>query len=277
MIDAQRFFSRGPGPRVLMLGGVHGEEKPGVLGLERLAAQLQNGSLSLVRGQVTVIPRVNAEAVARGLHFVEENLNRVVRRHPSPATHEQRLAGELVALMAAHDAVLDLHGTQAPTSPFVFLDDESVPVRRWADALGADCLLTCWSALYAGSDAVTTTECAQRLGKRALTVEAGRNDDPAAAEFAFLAAMRTLGHFGLITGKPRPPVPRSFRLTGMVRREREGAFVRPWKNFDPVKKGEPIARYADGVELRSPEDGCVVMPFDGTGVGEEWYYLAVPA
>lgn len=260
-----------------MLGGVHGEEKPGVIALERLAAQLQDGSLSLVRGQVTVIPRVNAEAVARGLHFVEENLNRVARRHPAPATHEQRLADELVSLMAAHDAVLDLHGTQAPTSPFVFLDDESVPVRRWADALGADVLLTGWSALYAGSGAVTTTECAQALGKRALTVEAGRNDDPAAAEFAFLAAMRTLGHFGLITGKPRPPAPKLLRLASVVRRDRAGAFARPWKNFDVVKKGEPIARYADGVALSAPEDGLVVMPYAGAGVGEEWYYLAVSA
>lgn len=277
MIDARKFFSRGPGPRVLLLGGVHGEEKPGVLGLERLAGQLQDGSLSLVRGQVTVIPRVNAEAVARGLHFVEENLNRVVRRHPAPATHEQRLADELVALISAHDAVLDLHGTQAPTSPFVFLDDESVPVRRWADALGADFLLTGWSTLYAGSGAVTTTECAQSLGKRALTVEAGRNDDPAAAEFAFLAAMRTLGHFGLITGKPRSPAPRPLRLTSVVRREREGAFARPWKNFDPVKKGEVLARYVDGPELSAPEDGCVVMPYERAGIGEEWYYLAVPA
>lgn len=277
MIDALKFFSRGPGPRVLLLGGVHGEEKPGVLALERLAAQLQDGGLTLVRGQVTVIPRVNAEAVARGLHFVDENLNRVVRRHPAPATHEQRLADELVALMSAHDAVLDLHGTQAPTSPFVFLDDESVPVRRWADALGADRLLTGWSALYAGSEAATTTECAQTLGKRALTVEAGQNDDPAAAEFAFLAAMRTLGHFGLITGKPRPPAPLPVRLTSVVRREREGAFVRPWKNFDPVKKGEPIARYADGVELSAPEDGCIVMPYEAVEAGGEWYYLAVPA
>lgn len=275
MIDALRFSGPAPGPRVLLLGGVHGEEKPGVIGLERLAARLQDGRLSLVSGQATVIPRVNAKAVARGLHFVEENLNRVARRHAAPATHEQRLADELVALMSEHDVVLDLHGTQAPTTPFAFLDDESAPVRRWADALGADCLLTGWSALYAGSGAVTTTECAQKLGKIALTVEAGQNDDPAAAEFAFLAALRTLAHFGLIAGEERPAPPRPLRLTSIVRREREGAFTRPWKNFDPVKKGECIARYADGAELSAPEAGFVVMPYEAVEAGGEWYYLAV--
>lgn len=276
MIDALRFFSPGPGPRVLLLGGVHGDEKPGVLALERLAAEFQSGRLSLARGQLTVVPRANREAVERGLHFVDVNLNRIVRPQPAPANHEQGLAGELAALIAAHDAVLDLHGTSAPTVPFVFLDDESVPVRGWAEALGADFLLTGWPALYAGSDALTTTGFAQSLGKPALTLEAGRNDDPLAAEFAFDAARRAIAHFGLIVGAPRRPKPRALRLTAVVRREREGKFARPWKNFDPVIEGEVLARYADGVELTACEDGVVVMPFEGAATGEEWFYLAVP-
>lgn len=277
MIDARRFFSGGPGPRVLLLGGVHGDEKPGVLGLERLAAELESGRLPLVRGQLTVVPRVNAEAVARGVHFVDENLNRIVRPHEAPANRERALASELAGLIAAHDAVLDLHGTRAPTAPFVFLDDESVPVRGWAQALGADRLLTGWPALYAGAETFTTTGHAQSLGKRALTVEAGQNDDPAAAEFAFDAARRAIAHFGLIIGAPRRPKPAALRLTAVVRREREGALARPWRNFDPVKKGEVLARYADGAELAAPEDCVVVMPDEAAGAGEEWYYLAVPA
>ena len=276
MIDAVRFFSPGPGPRVLLLGGVHGEEKPGVLALERLVAEFQRGGLSVARGQLTIVPRVNREAVERGLHFIDENLNRIVRPQPAPANHEQGLAGELAALIAAHDAVLDLHGTQAPTVPFAFLDDESVPVRGWAEALGADYLLTGWPALYAGSDALTTTGFAQTLGKRALTVEAGQNDDPQAAEFAFDAARRAIAHFGLIIGTPRRPKPKALRLIEVVRRDKEGKFARPWKNFDPVAKGEILARYADGVELTASEDGFVVMPFDGAAIAEEWYYLAVP-
>jgi predicted deacylase len=276
LIDAHRFFSRGPGPRVLLLGGVHGDEKPGVLALDRLAAEFSSGGLSLARGQLTIVPRANAEAVARGLHFIDENLNRIVRPHDAPASREQGLAAELAALIAAHDAVLDLHGTPAPTVPFAFLDDESVPVRGWAEALGAEFLVLGWPALYAGSDALTTTGFAQTLGKRAVTVEAGQNDDPAAAEFAFDAARRAIAHFGLIIGTPRRPKPKAVRLTAVVRREREGKFERPWKNFDPVKKGEIVARYADGVEIVASEDAFVVMPYEAAAVGEEWYYLAVP-
>lgn len=276
MIDARRFFSRGPGPRVLLLGGVHGDEKPGVVALERLAAEFERGGLSLVRGQLTIVPRANAAAVEAGVHFLDQNLNRIVRPHPAPANREQGLADELAALIAGHDAVLDLHSAPAPSAPFVFLDDESVPVRGWAEALGADYLLTGWPALYAGSGALTTTGYAQTLGKRALTLEAGQNGDPAAAEFAFDAARRAIAYFGLITGAPRRPKPVALRLTALALKEREGRLARPWKNFDAVKKGEVLARCADGAELAAPVDGFILMPYEETPLGSEWYYLAVP-
>lgn len=275
MIGVHRFAGPAAGPRLLFLGGVHGEEKPGILALEKLACELQAGRVRLLRGSLALVPRVNAAAAARGLHCVDENLNRIVRRHPAPVNHEQRLANGLVPLLDAADAVLDLHGTPAPTRPFVFLDDESAPIRAWAQALGADFLLCGWPALYAGNGSVTTTGYAQNSGKRALTIEVGQNDDLASAELGFAVALRSLAHFGLTVPAPPAGPGRRLRLTRVIWREREGALARDWKNFDPVKKGEVLARYADGLELTSPEDGFMVMPFSGAGIGEEWYYLAV--
>jgi predicted deacylase len=138
VIDLVRFDSLVPGPRVLLLGGVHGDENPGMLALAKLIERLNAGKLRLLRGKVAVAARVNAAAAKRGLHFVEENLNRIVREHAAPATHEQRLANELIALIAEADVVLDLHGTPASTLPFVFLDDESPETRAWAESLGVD-------------------------------------------------------------------------------------------------------------------------------------------
>lgn len=276
MISTVLFDSLSPGPHLLLLGGVHGDEKPGILALTKLLDQLHAGRIRLLRGKVTVAARVNAAAAKRGLHFVEENLNRIVRPYGSPATHEQRLANELTSLIDAADAVLDLHGTPAPTRPFVFLDDESAENRAWADILGVDFLLCGWPALYAQGKTVTTTEHAQSLGKRALTVEVGQNDDAACAETGLAFALRSLAHFGLTAPASPVPKPRSLRLTRVVYRERAGAFARDWKNFDPVNQGETLARYADGVELTAAEDGVVIMPFEGAEFGSEWFYLAVP-
>jgi predicted deacylase len=275
LIDAARFEGPEPGPSLLFLGGVHGEEKPGYLALEKLIKELREGRLKLLRGTLTVAARVNAKAVELGRHCVDENLNRIVRAHESPATHEQRLANELVPLIDAADAVLDLHGTPAPTTPFAFLDDESPENRAWAAALGVDVLLLGWPALYTTGKTVTTTEYAQSRGKRALTIEVGQNDDVGSARLGFAFALRSLVHFGLTTPVSPPGPSRELRFTRVFYREREGAFTRAWKNFDHVKKGEVLARYADGAELASPEDGFVIMPYDAAEPGEEWFYLAV--
>lgn len=275
MIDSIRFDSLVPGPHLLLLGGVHGDENPGILALVKLLERLHAGRIRLLRGKLTVAARVNASAAKAGLHFIDENLNRIVRRHGSPATHEQALANQLLPLLDAADAVLDLHGTPAPTRPFVFLDDESPANRAWAEALGADFLLRGWPELYAGGQTVTTTEYAQSRGKRALTVEVGRNDDLQSAELGLAFALRSLAHFGLTA--PAPPVApaRTLRLTSVVYRERDGAFARPWNNFDLVRKGQVVARFADGVELTANEDGFLIMPFEAAPIGDEWYYLAV--
>ena len=275
MIDTVSFDSLVPGPRLLFLGGVHGDENPGILALSRLLEELHAGKIRLLRGKVTIAARVNAAAAKRGVHLVDENLNRIVKRHDSPATHEQNLANELTALIDAADAVLDLHGTPAPTRPFVFLDDESN--RSWAEALGADYLLLGWPELYAAGVVVTTTEYAQSAGKRALTVEAGQNDDAASAAAGRMFALRTLAHFGLIAPMSPVPAARALRLTRIVHRAREGKFSRAWSNFDPVNEGEVIARYANGTEVTSPDEGFMIMPYEGAAIGEEWYYLAVPA
>ncbi len=275
MIEAHRFAGPEPGPSVLLLGGVHGEERPGQRGLDRLAADLRAGRVRLGRGGVTVVPRVNAAAAALRAHRVDENLNRIVRRHDEPRTHEQALANALLPLLDAADAVLDLHGTPAPSVPFAFLDDESAGTRAWAEALGAPYLVAGWPALYAEGGTTTTTEYAQARGKRALTVEAGQNDDPAAAEFAHACALRTLAHFGLTAPAAAAATPRLLRLTRLVAREGGDSFARPWSNFDAVRKGELLARRAGGEELRAPEDCVIVMPFEEAGRGDEWFYLAV--
>ncbi len=273
MLDLHHFFGDAPGPRLLFLAGVHGDEKPGVVALDRLAADLNSGAVKLLKGELLVVPRVNAAALAARRHFLDENLNRVVRAHASPATREQAIANDLLPLLDASDAVLDLHGTPAPTVPFVFLDDESAPNRAWAETLGAPYLLAGWPALYQGGGS-TTTEYAQSKGKRALTVEVGQNDDLAAADLAVAFALRSLVHFGMITPVSPAGPSRELRLKSVIRREREGTFVREWKNFDAVKKGDALTRYADGAVVSAPFDAFVVMPYSAAALGEEWLYLA---
>jgi predicted deacylase len=274
VIETRTFAAPEPGPRVLLFAGVHGDEIPGVLGLEALAAELSAGKIQLFKGAVTVAARVNAAALAQNRHFLDENLNRIMGA-PSPAGGRERgLAAELAALIETHDAVLDLHATQEPSRPFAFLDDETPACRAWADVLGVDFLLAGWPALYVAEKTLTTTEHAARRGKLALTVEIGDNADPHGPALARAIAHNALARLGVAAGGIAVRPPRLLRLVSAPRRSGPGAFAKPWKSFDRVRAGEPLARYEGGEELRSPVDGFVVMPHAQAAIGEEWYYLA---
>lgn len=272
-VRVRRLDAKAPGPRVLILGGVHGDETAAPRGLERLLRELSPGDLS--RGSLLVAPTVNERALELGAHFVDENLNRCVLESTQPTSHERALAVELAEIIRSADIVLDLHGALARTEPFSFLDDESDAVIAWSCALGVKHLLRGWPRLYPGESG-TTTEFAQRLGKPALTVELEPSDDPAGPESARRVALQTLGHFGMISGLHAPAMPRIMTLTGMTIKERSGRFSRPWANFDAVSAGEAIGRYDDGGVARSPEDAAIVMPYEDAAVGSEWFYLARP-
>lgn len=272
MIAAKTFESGTAGPRVLLLGGVHGDETPGPFGLEALALDLAGGRIKLFKGAVTIAARVNEAALRAGKHQLDENLNRIMGK-ASP-TREGALAAELGALIDAHDAVLDLHATTEPSRPFAFLDDERPACRAWGEVLGVDFLLTGWPALYADKGTMTTTEYATSRGKLALTVEVGDSKDPHGPALAKAIAHNALARLGVAAGGLAVRPPKILRLSADVRKKGPGAFAKPWKSFDPVGKGELLARYDDGSEVRAAEDSYVIMPHAEVAVGDEWLYLA---
>ena len=58
VIDLHRFCGNSPGPRLLFLGGVHGEERPGSIALDALVAALDAGKLKLLKGELHIAPPV---------------------------------------------------------------------------------------------------------------------------------------------------------------------------------------------------------------------------
>lgn len=274
MIAATTFDSGAAGPRVLLLGGVHGDETPGPKGLEALSADLAAGKIKLFKGSVTVAARVNEAALAARQHHLDENLNRIIGLPPKPGSREGALAVELAALIDAHDAVLDLHATQEPSPPFAFLDDERPACRAWGEVLGVDFLLTGWPALYADKGTMTTTEYATSRGKLAITVEVSDDHDPHGPAVAKAIAHNALARLGVAAGGLAVRPPKRLHLVADVRKKKPGSYAKRWKGFDPVAKGEVLARYDDGTEERAAQDSFVIMPHAEAGVGEEWLYLA---
>lgn len=75
----------GPGPRLLVIGGVHGDETCGTEGIARVLAEFETGALQLLRGELTLVPVANPLARRRLQREGQRNLNRLFRPSDTPA------------------------------------------------------------------------------------------------------------------------------------------------------------------------------------------------
>ncbi|HET9206300.1 MAG TPA: succinylglutamate desuccinylase/aspartoacylase family protein [Burkholderiaceae bacterium] len=302
------YASPQPGTRLIVLGAVHGNETCGTRAIERVGAELDDGTLKLTRGCLTMVPVTNPLAYAMRRRTGDRNLNRKLAPTDSPREYEDHVANWLCPLLAQHEALLDLHSFRSPGAPFVMLGPENNhgALEPFAHAareealalrLGVQRAVDGWLGTYAAGAArraefgrstgieldtdprygIGTTEYMRSVGGWSLTLECGQHDDPAAPDVAYRAIVNTLAHLELIDAPDPAPAARmeGLRLCEVVPRLHAGdAFVREWTSFDPVGRGQPIARRHDGTEVRAPRDGYVVFPNPLAEVGNEWFYLA---
>jgi len=215
-----RYAGRAPGPKLIVLGAVHGNETCGTQAIERVMAELDRGALALAAGSVTFVPVSNPLAYANGRRIGERNLNRALQPTDTPREFEDQVANWLCPLLAAHEVLLDLHSFHGGGQPFVMVGprDNPGPLEPFAQAAREEALVRClgvgravdgWLDTYAGGVArrrgtaqaegragalemdprygVGTTEYMRSVGGCALTLECGSHDDPASVELAWRA------------------------------------------------------------------------------------------
>ncbi|ODU10493.1 MAG: succinylglutamate desuccinylase [Rubrivivax sp. SCN 71-131] len=305
------FHGLRPGPRLLVLGAVHGNEIAGTRGIARILAELDSGALRIARGGVSFVPVTNPLAYALGQRAGERNLNRNLRPSAVPQDFEDRLANVLCPLLDAHDALLDLHSFHGAGEAFVMIGPEdnegalepfahAAKEERLARHLGVRRVVDGWLAVYGSGVArrrararasgrtldadpnygVGTTEYMRARGGWAMTLECGPHGDPQAPEVAYRAIRQTLALLGLAEIELQPPRQdhERLRLVEVVDRlHGDDRFVREWASFDAVRAGEPIAVRHDGQLLAAAADGRIVFPNSRAEPGQEWYYLAQPS
>lgn len=311
-IEVHQFHALKPGPRLLVMGGVHGNETAGPIAIRQVLAEFAEGRRELERGVLSFVPVANPVAWALTRREGDRNLNRDFRPSISPETAEDRVASRLAPILAQHDVLVDLHTFSAPGEAFVFFGPENnqhelepfahaEAEERLAQAIGPKRLVYGWLSAYAkgvrrrenGSIAygVGSTEYMRAHGGYAVTVECGQHLDPAGPAVARAAidhALQTLGMGGTLavdgqnrqadatTPADTAPVELIELFDVFDRHDTEDHFERNWRSFDRVAAGDIIARRASGEALKAPEDGYVVFPNPGTPPGREWFYFARP-
>jgi uncharacterized protein len=285
MIKSYTYCAEETGPRLLILGAVHGNEICGPEAIRRVMQELETGKLRLVCGQVEFVPVANPRAYDANKRFIERNLNRYFLPTPDPKTYEAKLNNILCPMIDACNYFIDLHSTTAGGIPFASVEGGDAEENKLAAAMGAEVLLFGWREAYAASgrpdpdpnESIGTTAYARLHKARAVLLECGQHKDPKSIEVAYNAILGAMRYIGLIKGEEKalPSEPLSLRTTRVVYRGDGGSFAEDWGNFSPVKAGQKVATTADGGIVLAPDDGFIILPNPTTPPGSEWFYFGV--
>ena len=307
-LESFRFQGDAPGPKLIVLGAVHGNETCGTKAIQSILEELKSGTLQIKSGTLTLVPVTNSEAYAQNRRGKDRNLNRLLGPKPEPQDYEDTVANALCPLLRDHDVLLDLHSFHTPGDPFALIGptnnrgdlepfEYQTQEAQLALHLGPKRFVEGWMSVYeAGVQqrrdsqqpspehllstdyGIGTTEYMRSQGGYAVTYECGYHDEAEAPKRGRYAIQQTLKLLGLIDGLPDAP-PKDvelLKLVDVVDRFDEGdELVQSFQSFDPLQKGDKIGTRADGTEVFAERDGFIVFPNPTAEPYAEWYYFAV--
>jgi predicted deacylase len=284
MLNPVTFSSSTSGLKLLVLGGVHGNEVCGPAAINAMLARFKSGEITVNAGQVTFVPVCNPRAYAENKRFIDRNLNRALTRRADPKQYEEFLMNELAPFLEDCDVLLDIHSYRAGGPAFAFRGGDELRDREepFIAALGLTHVIYGWSEAYAASgvkidpiESIGTTEYARNHGAIATTIECGQHLDASAIPVAIRAIEGALAHCG-ISKQVKPSNENSLRRTRIKKlfyKQRAGMFAKPWKHLDEIAASETIAAFEDGEKITAPFTGRIVLPHADCPVGQEWFYL----
>lgn len=274
-----------PGPHVVLLSLMHGNEFAGAIVLDRL---LREG-LMPVRGRLS-FGFVNLAAFERFdprtptlSRFIDEDINRLweepILASPRHSVELDR-AREIRPLIDRADVILDLHSMLWPSDPLI-LCGSTERGRALAHALGWPPIVVSDSGHANGPrmiDYVRFTGTAAA----AVLVEAGQHWRPETVDTTMASVSGLLWHLGLVdaTSNLAPPPPsgpgRFAVVTDVVTaRTSSFSFVRAWYGGDVVPSRNTVIAVDGMTEIKTPYDDCLlVMPSLRPGRGHTAVRLA---
>ena len=275
-----RYRGTRPGPLVIFVAGLHGNEPAGVQALERLFRDLKDEAPPC-RGEVLGLAG-NLTALATGRRYLVSDLNRSWTRRRMAAIRtqqndaEQSEQFELLEILEqtlrgreSEAIVLDLHTTSSDSIPFFTLGD-TLRNREFARKLELPLVLGIEEQIHGA-----LLEYLNARGPITIGVEGGRHDDPASVDYHEHVLWIALVEAGCLKPSDVPGyAERRTALAGArgelppvfeVRARRAVApgdrfVMRPgFQNFRSIREGQPLADDAGG-EVLAPEDGRVFLP-----------------
>lgn len=261
-IPVHVFRAVAPGPTVLLLAGMHGDE---VNGIETIRRLVRRGLLRPLKGTILAIPILNIYGF---LNFSREvpdgkDVNRSFPGNPRGSLASRVAHRFMREIMPLIDYGIDFHtgGAARSNMPQIrCLLNEDAETDALAAAFAAP--FTLHAALRPGS----LREAAMQQGKRIIVYETGESLrlDESGIDLAIAGTFRVLKHLGMVAEASRPEHPSQICLRHTWLRARfAGLFRSHVRNGDYLEKGQIYGSVADpygetAVRLESPVAGYVI-------------------
>jgi uncharacterized protein len=289
-LEHPAFDARGvrDGPRVTLIGGVHGCEYSSIAAVTSFMNELAVDELS---GLITAVPVVSMQSFERRSPFVVpedgKNLNRCF-----PGSYEGTYTDALARsifdeLIAPADVLIDLHGGDLVEAlePFTIYDASPVEDRARALAVAFGLPYVVREESEAGLAGMTCSAAAG-AGIPAIIAEAGGCGqlDPDAVELLVEGVRNVLRSLEMLPGPVRPP--RSgMQLVGAfdwLRCRSAGFWEAAVAAGDEVGQGQLLGRvttlFGDAQEeIRAPREGVVLFLTTSAAVSDDGLLLGLGA
>lgn len=258
------------GPELVFGGGVHGNERGGVVAAIAVIRAVKANILRLANGSVHFILG-NPSAYADAVRYKEQDLNRQFIPGRDPNSLEARRAADVMGYIGSLSrlaAIVDFHSVSTGNNRIGIFNRE----HRQNEALVAS-LPRVFDMQFAylpeHLDGIFS-EYAAHVGKEGFSIECGGHDDPLASEIALLTMKNVMENYGLsftgqFPGKRIDPAelnrdPVKYKTIAAIRPKPGFKFIdSEVTTGKAVKDGEIYATSDEGNYI-APCDCVIVMP-----------------
>ncbi len=263
-IRAHVFRSSQPGPVMLVMGGVHGDE---INGVEIVRRAIERGYFDqLLRGSVIAIPLLNIYGFINFSRDVPDGKD-VNRSFPGnfKGSLASRVARTVTKkILPSIDFGVDCHtgGRSLYNYPQIRFSKDDAPSEALATAFGAPCLIA------SRPISKSLRKVALEEGKPIIVYEGGESlrYDGLAIQKGLEGIKRLMQDQKMVKGSPAPTESWMFKKSSWIRADRAGLFEWTKCSGNMVQKGEPLGIIKDPQAQKPPSR--IYAPHTGFLIGQ---------
>ncbi len=264
-----------PGPVLLLTAGIHGDEYPSMLALQKLGKELNAETL---KGTVVIVHLANVDGF-HGHRLAlnprdEKNLNREFPGDKAGTPTEQIADFLTREFIAKCDFLVDMHSGSANQkllnhvySPFVGDAELDALTFDFAKATGMQHIVMYGERPRDPQNSISYPNTAMTRGKPGLTTEIGHlgQRDDAFVDEALTVAKNTLRFLGMIAGDATPhPEPAIYQQVKYLDSHHDGFFTPRVTIGDTVETGTVLGEVSDYFgnvveQISAPDAGIIMM------------------